>query len=687
MTRLIALGAAAALPLLALSALPASALTYTYTYTGANPIPVGTSPTGVGVDSSTHTAYVANENANTVSAIDTATGSANYNKVIATIPVGANPHGVAVDSSAHLAYVTNSGGNTVSVISTARFRTSYNTVVGTITVDGGELFGVAVDPDAHTVYVSHGDYVGVVDTNGADTSTYNTVVHNIYVGGNSPSGVGVDPTTHKVYAARYNGDSVAVIDTDPDDSTTYNTVIANIGLEQSAGPLGVAVDPTTHRAYVANIVGSVSVIGTDPDDSTTYNKVTATIPVRGGPYAVDVDPSNGTLYAASLAGSVSVIDTNLTSANYDTVTAVIPVGSSSEGVGVDPTFHSAYVSNTSQGTVSMILQTPNLADLSIADHPDITVEATSPNGAVVNYTLPVVSDPDDANPPTAECSPPSGSKFPIGVTTVKCTAYDADDGDSSPVQTTFTVTVVDDDLAIADHPDVTVEATSPDGAVVTYTLPAVTDPNDDNPPTAVCDPPSGSTFARGVTTVTCTATDDDDANSPVQTTFTVTVVDDDLAIADHPDVTVEATSPDGAVVTYTLPAVTDPNDDNPPTAVCDPPSGSTFARGVTTVTCTATDDDDANSPVQTTFTVTVVAATGQLADLAAAVHGVGPGHSLSDKVADAEAYQTAGDIGDACQTLTGFINEVRAQSGSTIPRDTASKLIDAATQIRTVLGC
>ena len=44
--------------------------------------------------------------------------------------------------------------------------------------------------------------------------------------------------------------------------------------------------------------------------------------------------------------------------------------------------------------------------------------------------------------------------------------------------------------------------------------------------------------------VTCTATDADDLNSPVSTTFTVTVVADaDLAIASHPDITVNATGP------------------------------------------------------------------------------------------------------------------------------------------------
>jgi hypothetical protein len=52
----------------------------------------------------------------------------------------------------------------------------------------------------------------------------------------------------------------------------------------------------------------------------------------------------------------------------------------------------------------------------------ITVNASRPSGATVAYS---VSATDNADPqPTINCSPPSGSTFRIGVTTVKCTAID-----------------------------------------------------------------------------------------------------------------------------------------------------------------------------------------------------------------------------------------------------------------------
>jgi hypothetical protein len=53
---------------------------------------------------------------------------------------------------------------------------------------------------------------------------------------------------------------------------------------------------------------------------------------------------------------------------------------------------------------------------------DRTVDATSPAGATVTYA---VSATDGANPsPSATCAPASGNVFPIGVTSVACTATD-----------------------------------------------------------------------------------------------------------------------------------------------------------------------------------------------------------------------------------------------------------------------
>ncbi len=114
------------------------------------------------------------------------------------------------------------------------------------------------------------------------------------------------------------------------------------------------------------------------------------------------------------------------------------------------------------------------------------------------------------------------------------------------------------------------------------------------------DPASGSTFPKGVTTVTATATDGNGNSSTC--TFTVTVNDTEKPTIICPGNAV-VSSPFGqtpAVVGYSPTAT-----DNCPgvTTTCVPASGSSFPVGVTTVTCTAT---DASGNTNTcTFTVTV----------------------------------------------------------------------------------
>src|SRR5438046_3835356 len=116
-------------------------------------------------------------------------------------------------------------------------------------------------------------------------------------------------------------------------------------------------------------------------------------------------------------------------------------------------------------------------------------------------------------------------------------------------------------------------------------------------------PPSGSTFPKGTTTVTCHATDASGNNSA----YCPTRRSSDLSQA--PTVTCPAnitttTAPgscESAPQSYTTTATA-----NCPgsTTTCMPPSGSTFPKGTTTVTCHATDASGNNS-ADCTFTVTV----------------------------------------------------------------------------------
>ncbi len=148
--------------------------------------------------------------------------------------------------------------------------------------------------------------------------------------------------------------------------------------------------------------------------------------------------------------------------------------------------------------------------------PDATVEQTSRDGTQVYLSAPTVSDLCDANPTVTNDAP---AAFPLGTTAVTWTATDAS---GNVATSTRTVTVVDTTPPVLTVPgNTTVEQATAAGTVVNFTCTAtdVCDAQVD----MVCNPPSGSVFPLGVTTVTCTAIDDS-GNQTVKS-FTVTVKD------------------------------------------------------------------------------------------------------------------------------------------------------------------
>lgn len=82
---------------------------------------------------------------------------------------------------------------------------------------------------------------------------------------------------------------------------------------------------------------------------------------------------------------------------------------------------------------------PDTTAPQVVAHDPVSADATSASGATVSFTV-TATDNIDANP-VVTCTPASGSTFPIGPTTVSCTAKDASNNTSSPA--TFVVTVVD----------------------------------------------------------------------------------------------------------------------------------------------------------------------------------------------------------------------------------------------------
>lgn len=281
-------------------------------------------------------AYIPNSEDNTVSVVNTVTGT-----VVATIPVGTRPLAVSVSPDGSKVYIGNTTSNDVSVISTAT-----NTVIATIPV-GGPANSLVVNHAGTMVYVTTNDVVEGIST------ASNTIVETSGSAGD-PIGIAIGPTDQNVYTANYASPG-AVEQIDVVDN------VATFRLPTGNGPSGVTVTPDGSRVYVCNY-GSSNVAVVD----VATVAVIATIPVGNNPQASAISPDGKTLYVTNTGGgTISIINTTT-----NTVTATIPCGVSPFGINVSADGKTLYVT---------LVESNSLIAISTASN---TILSTTPIGRV-----------------------------------------------------------------------------------------------------------------------------------------------------------------------------------------------------------------------------------------------------------------------------------------------------------------
>jgi hypothetical protein len=205
------------------------------------------------------------------------------------------------------------------------------------------------------------------------------------------------------------------------------------------------------------------------------------------------------------------------------------------------------------------------------------------SGATVFFP---VQATDNSGTVDAVAVPPSGSFFPLGVTTVTITATDPSANSRSEI---FTVTVNDADAPVFNNVPADIEVNTDAGqnfATVSWVEPTATDNDQVVIFTSSHNP--GSQFALGVTTVSYTAIDA--ARNQSSASFTITVTDGEYPVFTNvpADISVDTDAgKDFATVSWTPPTVADNDGIASLTASHNP--GEQFPIGTTRVTYTAID--------------------------------------------------------------------------------------------------
>ena len=358
------------------------------------------------------------------------------------------------------------------------------------------------------------------------------------------------------------------------------------------GVLPSGCSPASGSAFaLGNTTVNCSV--TDTANNTATGSFTVTVEDTTAP--ILTLPANINREATSVAGALvnystsanDAVDSGLSASCLPASGSTFVLGSTVVNCSVTDTS-----TNSISGSFTVTISDTGAPTLTLPAN--ITSEATSSLGALVNYSVSAVDTVDGALTPS--CLPTSGSTFALGSTTVSCSVNDAE---SNTATDSFIVTIIDSTAPVLSLPaNISQEATSSAGGLVTYNATA-TDIVD-GVLSPICLPASGSTFALGVTEVNCSVTDI--ATNTISGSFTVTITDTNVPVLTLPaNITAEATSSAGSLVNYSASA-SDTVDGNMPSG-CLPVSGSTFALGSTPVNCSVT--DNANNTSTGSFTITV----------------------------------------------------------------------------------
>lgn len=229
--------------------------------------------------------------------------------------------------------------------------------------------------------------------------------------------------------------------------------------------------------------------------------------------------NEGKLFAEATSGGGAVVEYTATATDDDPQNPAVvcaPASGSLFPIGETKVECSAKdaADNEAKGSFTVVVRDTTGPTLRLPG--DLTREATGPDGAKVEYEA-TATDAVDGDV-AVKCSPASGETFPMGDTTVECSAAD---GAGHEAAGSFTVSVEDTTAPELRLPDDITKRVSGRGGVAVDFAVSASDLVDGE--TAVrCDKKPGAVFPVGRTKVNCDATDE--AGNRASGRFTVEVV-------------------------------------------------------------------------------------------------------------------------------------------------------------------
>ncbi len=314
-------------------------------------------------------AYVINENSDTMTIIDTSTGT----KIRDSIPCGDAPVAIAVTPDGRFAFIVNDGVtfHGVTILNLITYQIEQQ-------IAGFSMpKGIAISPNGRLAYVTDSLTNGVVRI----IDIANKVLTNVAIN------VGVRPAS---IAITPNGAYLCVVSPASGNSsantirTSDNQVSPRIDIPSEA--VGIAISPDSVFAYVATAnffsgAGPIQKIN-------IITRVVTPIPAQNPGYLA-ISPDGRTLYVAKKTNLNEVSDLRFVDADSGTINgSLLTIGKGSSGVAITPDGRRVYVTNSGTNDVTEVDTVTRLTrTIAVGSRPSGIAIGPNPNQSQCSYTV------------------------------------------------------------------------------------------------------------------------------------------------------------------------------------------------------------------------------------------------------------------------------------------------------------